>query len=47
LIQNPAPLIELAAQRLRIIGEPMRIKLLDRLREGRATVGERQEALVS
>jgi len=33
LIQNPAPLIELVAQRFRILGEPMRIKPLDRLRE--------------
>ena len=41
----PDPLIELFAQRFRVLGEPMRIKLLDRLREGDATVGELQEAL--
>lgn len=36
----PDPLIELIAQRLRVIGEPMRIKLLDALRDGPMTVGE-------
>ncbi len=41
----PEPLVELIAQRFRVLGEPMRIKLLDRLREGEATVGELQEAL--
>ena len=41
----PEPLIELVAQRFRVLGEPMRIKLLDHLREGDATVGELQEAL--
>lgn len=41
----PEPLIDLVAQRFRVLGEPMRIKLLDRLREGDATVGELQEAL--
>ncbi len=41
----PEPLIELVAQRFRVLGEPMRIKLLDRLREGDATVTELQEAL--
>ena len=41
----PEPLIELVAQRFRVLGEPMRIKLLDRLRDGDATVGELQEAL--
>jgi DNA-binding transcriptional ArsR family regulator len=41
----PEPLIELVAQRFRVLGEPMRIKLLDQLREGDATVGELQEAL--
>jgi DNA-binding transcriptional ArsR family regulator len=39
------PLIELVAQRFRVLGEPMRIKLLDRLRDGAASVGELQEAL--
>ncbi len=41
----PEPLIELVAQRFRVLGEPMRIRLLDRLREGAATVGELQHAL--
>lgn len=33
------------AERFRVLGEPTRIKLLDRLREGDATVNELQEAL--
>src|SRR5271167_2645790 len=41
----PEPLIELVAQRFRVLGEPMRIKLLDRLRERDATVGELQAAV--
>jgi DNA-binding transcriptional ArsR family regulator len=41
----PQPLVELIAQRFRVLSEPMRIKLLDRLRDGDATVGELQEAL--
>ena len=41
----PEPLIEIVAQRFRVLGEPMRIRLLDRLREGDATVGELQRAL--
>ncbi len=41
----PEPLIELVAQRFRVLGEPTRIKLLDRLREGDATVGELQQAV--
>ena len=36
----PDPLIDLIAQRFRVLGEPMRIKLLDALRDGDATVGE-------
>ena len=36
----PAPLIEIIAERFRVIGEPMRIRLLDALRDGEATVGE-------
>jgi len=36
----PDPLVKLIAQRFRVIGEPMRIKPLDRLRDGSATVGE-------
>lgn len=41
----PAPLVELIAQRFRVLGEPMRIRLLDRLRDGDASVGELQQAL--
>lgn len=39
------PLVELIAQRFRVLAEPMRIKLLDRLRDGDATVTELQETL--
>lgn len=39
------PLIELIAQRFRVLAEPMRIKILDQLRDGDATVGELQQAL--
>lgn len=39
----PDPLITLIAKRFRVLAEPMRIKLLDELREGPATVGELQE----
>jgi DNA-binding transcriptional ArsR family regulator len=41
----PDQLVELVAQRFRVIGEPMRIKLLDRLREGAATVSQLTESL--
>jgi DNA-binding transcriptional ArsR family regulator len=41
----PDPLAELIAQRFKVLAEPMRIKLLDRLRDGDATVGELQESL--
>jgi DNA-binding transcriptional ArsR family regulator len=40
----PDPLIELIARRFRVIGEPMRIKLLDSLRESEASVSELREA---
>ena len=43
----PEPLVELIARRFRVMGEPMRIRLLDRLREGEATVTELTEALAS
>ena len=43
----PEPLAELIARRFRVIGEPMRIRLLDRLREGEATVQELTEALAA
>src|SRR5690349_13469348 len=36
----PEPLIDLIARRFRVIAEPMRIKLLDSLREGDASVNE-------
>jgi DNA-binding transcriptional ArsR family regulator len=37
----------LIARRFRVLGEPMRIKLLDHLRERPATVGELQTATAS
>ena len=40
----PAPLVELIARRFRVLGEPMRIRLLDALRDGPATVGDLQSA---
>lgn len=40
----PDPLVELIAQRFRLLGEPNRIKLLDALRDGPATAAELQEA---
>jgi DNA-binding transcriptional ArsR family regulator len=41
----PAPLVEVIAQRFRVIGEPMRIRLLDALRDGPLTINELTEAL--
>ncbi|MGL6278500.1 MAG: ArsR/SmtB family transcription factor [Gaiella sp.] len=41
----PQPLVELIAQRFRVIGEPMRIRLLDRLRDGESSVQELADAL--
>jgi DNA-binding transcriptional ArsR family regulator len=41
----PEPLIELIARRFRVLGEPMRIKLLDALRDREATVGELQQTV--
>jgi DNA-binding transcriptional ArsR family regulator len=40
----PDPLVELIAQRFRLLGEPTRIKLLDALREGPSTVTALQVA---
>jgi DNA-binding transcriptional ArsR family regulator len=40
-------LVELIARRFRVLGEPMRIRLLDQLRDGEATVGELSEALAA
>jgi len=44
-VTHPLPddLVELIAQRFRALSEPTRIKLLDRLREGEATVLELTE----
>lgn len=36
----PDPLVELIARRFRLLAEPTRIRLFDRLREGEATVHE-------
>lgn len=46
-MEHPLPdaLAELIATRFRVLAEPMRIKLLDRLRDGDATVLELQQAL--
>jgi len=41
----PEPLVELIAQRFRVIGEPMRIRILDALRDGPLTVNELTLAL--
>ena len=41
----PDDLVELIARRFRVLGEPMRIKLLDRLRTGEASVNELTDAL--
>jgi DNA-binding transcriptional ArsR family regulator len=41
----PDDLVELIARRFRVLGEPTRIRLLDRLREGEASVNELSEAL--
>jgi DNA-binding transcriptional ArsR family regulator len=42
---RPEPLAELIAARFKVLGEPMRIRLLDHLRDGEATVRELQEAV--
>ena len=43
----PEPIVELIARRFRVIGEPMRIRILDRLRDGEATVAELTEHLAT
>lgn len=43
----PDPIVELVARRFRVIGEPMRIRILDRLRDGEASVLELADALDS
>ena len=46
MIEHPLPpeLVELIAKRFRVLGDPLRITLLDRLRDGDATVSELREA---
>lgn len=46
-IPHPLPddLAELVAQRFRVIGEPVRIRLLDQLRDGERSVGDLVEIL--
>jgi DNA-binding transcriptional ArsR family regulator len=48
-VEHPLPndLVELIAERFRALGEPTRIKLLDRLREDEATVKELTEIIGS
>jgi DNA-binding transcriptional ArsR family regulator len=48
-VEHPLPddLVELIAERFRALAEPTRIKLLDRLREGEATVQELTEIIGS
>lgn len=41
----PDPLVDLIAQRFRVLGEPSRIRLLDQLRAGEASVQELTEAV--
>jgi signal transduction histidine kinase/DNA-binding transcriptional ArsR family regulator len=41
----PTPLVVLIAQRFRVIGEPMRIRVLDALRDGPLTINELTEVL--
>jgi DNA-binding transcriptional ArsR family regulator len=43
----PGDLVELIARRFRVLGEPMRIRLLDHLRDAEATVGELSAALAA
>jgi len=46
-LSHPLPddLVRLIAERFRVLSEPTRIKLLDRLREGEATVLDLTEAI--
>lgn len=43
--QLPAQLVEMIAQRFRVIGDPMRIRLLERLRHREASVQELTDAV--
>ena len=36
----PEPVVELIAERFRVMGEPLRIRILDRLRQGETSVGD-------
>ena len=49
IVEHPLPddLVELIARRFRALAEPTRIKLLDRLRDGEASVFELTELLGS
>jgi DNA-binding transcriptional ArsR family regulator len=49
IVEHPLPdeLVELIAGRFRALGEPTRIKLLDRLRDGEASVHELTERIGS
>jgi DNA-binding transcriptional ArsR family regulator len=40
----PPPVVELIARRFRLLGDPLRIRLLECLHEGEATVGQLVEA---
>lgn len=41
----PDAVVDLIARRFRVLAEPMRIRILDRLRDGEATVNDLTEAL--
>ncbi len=41
----PDPVVELVARRFRVLGEPMRIRILERLRGGEQTVQELTDAI--
>lgn len=41
----PEPIVELVAQRFRVLGEPYRIRLLEHLREGEASFAELVEVI--
>jgi DNA-binding transcriptional ArsR family regulator len=49
MVSHPLPdeLVELIARRFRVLSDPTRIKLLDRLRSGKATVQELTETIGS
>lgn len=41
----PDSIVEVIAERFRVLGEPMRIRIIDRLRDGEATIGDLADAL--